>query len=109
MQLSTFFVTLLATAVMANPVKRTGGGGGGGGGGSTPYDACPDGLYSVEQCCTTDVLGAADLDCKSPPSVPSSPDDFQGICAEFGSRARCCVIPVLDQAVLCETPTGVVY
>ncbi|KAI3327049.1 cerato-ulmin [Xylariaceae sp. AK1471] len=75
----------------------------------TPYDACPDGLYSVPQCCATDVLGVADLNCQSPPSVPSSPSAFQSICAGFGDRARCCVLPVLGQAVLCETPVGVVY
>ncbi|KAI0809412.1 fungal hydrophobin [Xylaria sp. FL0064] len=104
MQLTTLFVSLLATAVVASPAKRNGGGGGGG----TPYDACPDGLYSVPQCCATDVLGVADLDCASPSAVPSSPASFQSICAAGGDRARCCVVPVLGQSVLCETPVGVV-
>lgn len=58
MQFTTVFVTLLATAVMANPVdKRTGGN-------PTPYDAC-SGLYDTLECCATDVLGVADLDCAS--------------------------------------------
>ncbi|KAI1275723.1 Cryparin [Xylaria sp. FL0933] len=98
MQLTTLFVSLLATAVVANPTKR----------GGTPYDACPDGLYSVPQCCATDVLGVADLNCASPSAVPSSPSSFQSICAAGGERARCCVLPVLGQDVLCETPVGVV-
>ncbi|KAI0862962.1 fungal hydrophobin-domain-containing protein [Xylaria cubensis] len=77
---------------------------------STPtggsYFACPDGLYSVPQCCATDVLGVADLDCHSPASVPSSANNFRDICAAGGDRARCCVIPILGQSVLCETPAG---
>ncbi|TGJ87449.1 hypothetical protein E0Z10_g1295 [Xylaria hypoxylon] len=72
------------------------------------YFACPSGLYSVEQCCATDILGVADLDCHSPSAVPSSAANFQAICAAGGQRARCCVIPILGQAVLCETPAGVV-
>ncbi|KAI1171863.1 fungal hydrophobin-domain-containing protein [Nemania sp. FL0916] len=73
----------------------------------TPYKPCPAGLYSVPQCCATDILGLADLDCHSPSAVPSSPADFRYICAAGGQRARCCVVPVLGQAVLCETPAGV--
>ncbi|KAI8951609.1 Cerato-ulmin hydrophobin family [Xylaria longipes] len=76
-------------------------------GGNGGYDACPDGLFSVEQCCATDILGVADLDCHSPAAVPSSPSSFQSICAAGGQRARCCVIPVLGQAVLCITPVGI--
>ena len=63
MQLTAFLATLLATAVVATPVAnevRTGGGGGGGG----SYDPC-SGLYDSAQCCATDVLGVADLDCAS--------------------------------------------
>ncbi|KAI1744450.1 hydrophobin 2 [Xylaria scruposa] len=75
-------------------------------GGNGGYDACPDGLYSNPQCCATDVLGVADLDCHSPSSVPSDVTNFRNICAAGGQRARCCVIPVLGQAVLCQTPPG---
>ncbi|KAI8627145.1 fungal hydrophobin-domain-containing protein [Xylariaceae sp. FL1651] len=88
------------TGTSTSPSSTPTGGGGG-------YDACPDGLYSVPQCCATDVLGIADLDCQSPAAVPSSPSSFQSICATGGQRARCCVIPVLNQAALCETPVGV--
>ncbi|RWA13353.1 hypothetical protein EKO27_g1782 [Xylaria grammica] len=103
MQFSTLFVTLLATAVMANPVKRTGGDGGHGS--PTPYDTC-SGLYDTLQCCATDVLGVVDLDCASPGAVPTSPTSFAAICAAGGQRARCCVLPVLGQDVLCTTPLG---
>ncbi|KAK1756626.1 Cerato-ulmin hydrophobin family [Echria macrotheca] len=83
-----------------------GSGGGGGGGGGASYDPC-SGLYNTAQCCATDVLGVADLDCAQPPSVPRSASSFSSICAGIGQRARCCVLPVLGQAVLCETPAGV--
>ncbi|KAJ9143011.1 hypothetical protein NKR23_g6919 [Pleurostoma richardsiae] len=71
------------------------------------YVAC-SGLYGTSQCCATDVLGLADLDCGNPPTVPTSADNFSAICAAIGQRARCCVLPILGQDVLCETPTGVV-
>ncbi|KAH8884342.1 hypothetical protein GQ53DRAFT_829819 [Thozetella sp. PMI_491] len=71
------------------------------------YTACT-GLYGTSQCCATDVLGVADLDCANPPTVPTSASDFQTICADIGQRARCCVLPILGQDVLCETPAGVV-
>ncbi|KAI0533296.1 hydrophobin-like protein [Xylaria digitata] len=85
-------VGVLATAISANPTP--------------PYDVCPDGLYSVPQCCSIDVLGITDHDCYPPSSVPLSPSNFGDICAAGGDRARCCVVPVLGQAVLCETPAG---
>ncbi|KAI1412323.1 cerato-ulmin [Hypoxylon sp. FL1857] len=101
MQLTTFFVTFLATAVLANPTKR---GYPGGEGGS--YDPC-SGLYDSAQCCATDVLGVADLDCQTPGKIPHSASDFEAICAAGGQRARCCVLPVLGQDLLCQTPIGI--
>ncbi|KAI0545062.1 hydrophobin-like protein [Xylaria curta] len=87
---------LLAAAVSAAPTDN-----------NPPYVACAgQGLYSVAQCCATDVLGVADLNCHSPSAVPFSVSNFRDICANGGQRARCCVIPILGQAVLCETPTG---
>lgn len=71
------------------------------------YDACPDGLFSSLQCCATDVLGVADLDCDVPSAVPTSAAAFQATCAKEGQRARCCAIPVAGQALLCQTPVGV--
>ncbi|KAI0468731.1 hydrophobin-like protein [Xylaria cf. heliscus] len=85
----------IATAVSAAPNNPP-----------TPYVPCPSGLYSVPQCCATDVLGVADLNCGSPSSVPFSASNFRDICANGGQRARCCVIPILGQSVLCETPAG---
>ncbi|KAI1358446.1 fungal hydrophobin-domain-containing protein [Xylaria arbuscula] len=93
---STYSTTPLPTST---PTPSPGGGGG-------AYDACPSGLYSNPQCCATDVLGVADLDCGSVPAIPTSASEFQSICAAGAQRARCCVIPVLGQAVLCTTPVG---
>ncbi|KAI1440445.1 Cerato-ulmin hydrophobin family [Annulohypoxylon stygium] len=70
------------------------------------YTPCT-GLYGTAQCCATDVLGVADLDCANPPSVPTSADNFTTECADIGQRARCCVLPILEQGVLCQTPVGV--
>ncbi|KAJ1323845.1 Fungal hydrophobin [Microdochium nivale] len=82
-----------------------GNGGGGNGGGSNNYIACT-GLYSAPKCCATDVLGVADLDCAAPGAVLTSGPNFAAVCATKGQRARCCVIPVLGQAVLCRTPNN---
>ncbi|KAI1179670.1 hydrophobin-like protein [Nemania sp. FL0916] len=71
-----------------------------------PYYPCPGGLYSVPQCCATDSLGIADLDCSYTTRVISNAKEFQKACEEDGQRARCCIVPVLNQAVLCETPVG---
>lgn len=119
MQLSTLFVTVLATAVVASPSKRGNYPGSGEGGNPTPYDAC-SGLYDSLQCCSTDVLGVADLDCGTRKNltlqdivapddqnlltislasgVPASAADFEKICATGGERARCCVLPVVSYA-----------
>ncbi|KAF2964435.1 hypothetical protein GQX73_g9154 [Xylaria multiplex] len=70
------------------------------------YVPC-SGLYGTSQCCATDVLGVADLDCANPPEVPISADNFSAVCSAIGQRARCCVLPILGQDVLCQTPVGV--
>ncbi|KAI6340695.1 hypothetical protein MCOR03_006142 [Pyricularia oryzae] len=83
MQIKTLIVALFAGIAMAMPTDPPKNGGGGGstppttppttppGGGSGDYDACEGNglLYSSAQCCATDVLGVADLDC----AVPASP------------------------------------
>jgi len=71
-----------------------------------PFVPCT-GLYGTAQCCATDVLGVADLDCGQPPTVPTDADNFSEVCSEIGQRARCCVLPILDQGILCNTPAGV--
>lgn len=70
------------------------------------YTPC-SGLYGTAQCCATDVLGVADLDCADPPTTPTNATNFQSECAAIGLSARCCVLPILEQGVLCDTPTGV--
>ncbi|TPX12474.1 uncharacterized protein E0L32_006886 [Thyridium curvatum] len=73
----------------------------------TPYVPC-SGLYGTAQCCATDVLGVADLDCGNPSKTATSADDFSAVCSAIGQRARCCVLPILEQGILCNTPAGVV-
>ncbi|KAI3332351.1 Cerato-ulmin hydrophobin family [Xylariaceae sp. AK1471] len=89
-------VGLLAAAVSAIPT------------GDYPYTPC-EGLYSIALCCGTDILGNANVECYQPPTVPTSPSNFQSICAANGDRALCCVIPILGQQELCEPPIGVVW
>ncbi|RSL79405.1 Trihydrophobin [Fusarium floridanum] len=89
-------VLALASAVCALPASEK----------RQTYVPC-SGLYGTSQCCATDILGLANLDCGNPPSTPSDADNFSAICAEIGQRARCCVLPILDQGVLCNTPSGV--
>ncbi|KAH6876093.1 fungal hydrophobin-domain-containing protein [Alternaria rosae] len=63
---------------------------------------CPTGLYSNPQCCATDVLGVVGLNCAVPATTPTSTTDFIAGCAASGQQAKCCVIPVADQDVLCQ-------
>ncbi|RGP74456.1 hydrophobin precursor [Fusarium longipes] len=95
MKFSLTAVTLLGAVVAALPANE-----------KRQYVAC-SGLYGSAQCCATDVLGVADLDCGVPPTAPTDADNFSAVCAEIGQRARCCVLPILDQGILCNTPTGV--
>jgi hypothetical protein len=75
---------------------------------ATGFVACANNgvLFSAPNCCATDVLGLANLDCTTPPKVPTSPSDFQAVCAAIGKRPRCCVAPLLGQALLCQAPIG---
>ncbi|UNI17131.1 hypothetical protein JDV02_003507 [Purpureocillium takamizusanense] len=59
------------------------------------YNACPHGLFSVEQCCAINVLGVANLDCDSPTEYPRDADHFREVCSKRGKFARCCVLPVV--------------
>ncbi|GJN66090.1 fungal hydrophobin [Purpureocillium lilacinum] len=89
------FTALFLGAVMAAPTNDHG-----------SYNACPNGLYSVEQCCATDVLGVANLDCTSPDEYPRDARNFRDVCSAEGKFARCCVLPVLGQGVLCVKAPG---
>ncbi|TIA53281.1 hypothetical protein D6C83_04389 [Aureobasidium pullulans] len=55
------------------------------------------GTYSNAQCCATDVLGLADLNCANPPTTPTSQEDFIDICATEGQQARCCALPIVSR------------
>lgn len=59
------------------------------------YIPC-SGLYGSAQCCATDVLGIANLDCGNPIDVPTDAAAFQASCASIGQRARCCVLPIVS-------------
>ncbi|ORY57437.1 Cerato-ulmin hydrophobin family [Pseudomassariella vexata] len=98
MQFSIIAAALFSTAALAAPAPEVA---------PRQYTPC-SGLYGTSQCCATDVLGIADLDCANPPTVPTDATDFSTICADIGQRARCCVLPILGQDVLCQTPAGVV-
>lgn len=63
---------------------------------------CP-GTDSNAQCCATDVLGLADLNCANPPTQPTSTADFINICSAIGQQAKCCLLPVLGQALICTS------
>ncbi|WYZ35233.1 hypothetical protein EsH8_I_001509 [Colletotrichum jinshuiense] len=97
MQYSIVIAALFAGVALSAPLEER----------QAVYVPC-SGLYATSQCCATDVLGVADLDCGNPPEPPTTPDEFSSICSAIGQRARCCVLPILDQGILCNTPTGVV-
>ncbi|CAG8956011.1 hypothetical protein HYFRA_00008867 [Hymenoscyphus fraxineus] len=64
------------------------------------------GCTSTPQCCDVDVLGVADLNCEVPPAIPTSIQNFSDICASVGKQNVCCILPILDQALLCTSPDG---
>lgn len=72
-------------------------------------------------CCATDVLNVADLNCvtrklshyplrslrpitnsQSAPTTPTDVNSFVDICAAEGQQAKCCLLPILGQALLCS-------
>ncbi|RAH84952.1 hypothetical protein BO86DRAFT_396587 [Aspergillus japonicus CBS 114.51] len=63
---------------------------------------CPAGLYGQPQCCGSDVLGLLDLNCTTPNPAPSDQTDFKDICSKAGKSAKCCVLPIASQDVLCQ-------
>ncbi|CAI6095857.1 unnamed protein product [Clonostachys chloroleuca] len=74
---------------------------------SVLYESCPDSLYRSVNCCSVDVIGVADIECDTPTKIPTDAHSFSNICASVGKRARCCVLPLLGQALVCMTPVGV--
>ncbi|CBY01988.1 hypothetical protein IAQ61_006581 [Plenodomus lingam] len=53
-------------------------------------------------CCATDVLQLANLDCAPPAITPTAINEFIDTCAEGGQQAKCCLIPILGQALICS-------
>ena len=63
MKLSVLALTVVVVAVLGVPVAHTE---------PEKGPVCPNGLYSVPQCCATDVLGVANLDCQTREQLTSS-------------------------------------
>ncbi|KAH8724428.1 fungal hydrophobin-domain-containing protein [Phaeosphaeriaceae sp. PMI808] len=53
-------------------------------------------------CCATDILDLANLDCAPPTVFPTTINAFIDGCAAKGQQAKCCLIPILGQALLCS-------
>ncbi|RMZ69601.1 fungal hydrophobin [Pyrenophora seminiperda CCB06] len=53
-------------------------------------------------CCATDVLNLADLNCAPPTVTPTTVNSFISTCAASGQQAKCCLIPILGQALICS-------
>ncbi|KAF1979821.1 hypothetical protein BU23DRAFT_496739 [Bimuria novae-zelandiae CBS 107.79] len=53
-------------------------------------------------CCATDVLHLADLDCATPATFPTSPNKLIATCSAAGQQAKCCLLPILGQALICS-------
>ncbi|KAL3427981.1 fungal hydrophobin [Phlyctema vagabunda] len=56
-------------------------------------------------CCDVDVLGVADLNCETPPEIPTDLANFTDVCAAVGKIDMCCILPILEQGILCQTPS----
>ncbi|KAF7868625.1 hypothetical protein EAF04_005156 [Stromatinia cepivora] len=56
------------------------------------------------QCCDVDVLGVADLNCAAPPKAFHDVASFNKVCASVGKINMCCILPILGQGLLCNSP-----
>ncbi|CAE6995549.1 hypothetical protein CFE70_000112 [Pyrenophora teres f. teres 0-1] len=54
-------------------------------------------------CCQTDILGVADLNCRIVGDVTTLAE-LQDRCEMDNSTPECCAIPVAGQALLCNSP-----
>ncbi|KAI4622404.1 uncharacterized protein J4E87_006346 [Alternaria ethzedia] len=52
-------------------------------------------------CCQTDVLGVANLNCANAGAGIETTEDFQAACAEDGTTAQCCIVPLGADGLLC--------
>ncbi|KAI0903640.1 Cerato-ulmin hydrophobin family [Ustulina deusta] len=108
MQFITIIAALFAAAAVAAPAPESAGSqvAGSQNSGSQTYAPC-SGVDGTAQCCATDALGVADLNCASPPSTPTSATNFSAVCSAMGQIARCCATPAQGQDAVCNTPVGV--
>ncbi|KAK7968816.1 hypothetical protein PG988_007889 [Apiospora saccharicola] len=97
MQFTPIIIALAATA-FANPILQRNGGGGGGDGG----DCGGSPLAASMTLAVTSFSTASRIS-----ELPKSAENFQEICAGSGQQAKCCTLPVLGQALVCNTPIGV--
>ncbi|KAK8140025.1 Cerato-ulmin hydrophobin family [Apiospora sp. TS-2023a] len=98
MQFTPIILALAATA-FANPIlQRNGGGGGGGDGG----DCGGSPLAAFTTLAAMSFFTVSRMS-----ELPKSAENFQEICAGSGQQAKCCTLPVLGQALVCNTPIGV--
>ncbi|CAK4030441.1 hydrophobin precursor [Lecanosticta acicola] len=68
---------------------------------TTSVAVCTSGW--TPQCCATNVLGVASLDCSDVPSTITGKDQFDSQCSADGLTASCCLLPILGQGVICQT------
>ncbi|KXT15205.1 hypothetical protein AC579_3926 [Pseudocercospora musae] len=54
------------------------------------------------QCCATNVLGVAGVDCSAVPDTITSRTNFAKQCSDQGLSSSCCLIPVLGQGLVCQ-------
>ncbi|KAF3923714.1 Trihydrophobin [Dactylellina cionopaga] len=69
-------------------------------------EVCPSTSNSSPQCCATNVVGGAGLNCVTPTRVPTDGADLKKICSEVGKAANCCALSAAGQAVLCNPTVG---
>ncbi|KAF3040540.1 hypothetical protein E8E12_008867 [Didymella heteroderae] len=58
------------------------------------------GALATPVCCQLDVLGVANLNCENAGPV-STTEEFTALCAESGTSAQCCALPLGADALLC--------
>ncbi|KAF3051715.1 hypothetical protein E8E11_004498 [Didymella keratinophila] len=51
-------------------------------------------------CCQLDALGVANLNCENASPVTTT-EEFTALCAETGTSAQCCAVPLGSDALLC--------
>ncbi|KZM24336.1 uncharacterized protein EKO05_0005646 [Ascochyta rabiei] len=58
------------------------------------------GALATPVCCQLDILGVANLNCENAGPVETT-EDFTALCAETGTSAQCCALPLGTDSLLC--------